>query len=209
MKRTSLQILAFASLIAISACSKEKEVASAGSESGAEAPLKPIAGNAADKATAPDPACPSATLVTSMKFKAPGAEPLAIAPEKFIFAKARLAEPGKLQVNIATQEWPIAQLGLPKSPIESAEDAYLGLTIRSEDFPAGMEYTETGDLESKISTTLFTKGLASGVHTAPPSMIKILAYSAGSVYGEFALQGIFDGDSTKLVGTFVAPIASR
>lgn len=212
MKPTSCQILALASLIALSACSKEKKEAPASSDkssdTGAE-PAAPAKTEAPVKVAAPDPACPSATVATSMKFKAPGAEPLAIAPEKFTFAKARLAEAGKLQIYIATQDWPIAKLGLPKSPIESAEDAYLNLTINSEELASGKEYLETGDLESQIATTLFTNDLASGVLTAPPSKIKLLAYSADSVCGEFELQGIFEGEKTKLVGTFVAPIAGK
>lgn len=210
MKRTSCQILALASLIALSACSKEKkDDAPASSDKNTEVqPATPAKTEAPVKA-AVDAACPSATVVTSMKFNAPGAEPLAIAPEKFTFAKARLAEAGKLEIYIATQDWPIAQLGLPKSPIESAEDAYLNLTIRSEELAGGKEYVETGDLKSEISTSMFTKGLASGVFTAPPSKIKLLAYAADSVCGEFELQGMFDGEKTKMVGTFVAPIAGK
>lgn len=211
MKRTSLQILAFASLLALSACSKEKADASA-SDKGTEAaakPATPAKTKAPVKAAISDPACPGATVVTSMKFKPPGEDPIAVAPGKFTFAKARLAKAGKLQIYIATQDWPIAELGLPKSPIESADDAYLNLNIESADLAGGKEYVETGDLKSEISTTFFTNGLASGVFTAPPSKIKLLAYSADLVCGEFELQGMFDGEKTKMIGTFVAPISGK
>lgn len=78
--------------------------------------------------------------------------------------------------------------------------------LRGADLKAGA-FQETGKLESPISATLMTKGLASGVHLGTASRVQVAAVTADTICGEIDLQGIFDGKKTHVTGTFVAGIA--
>jgi hypothetical protein len=134
--------------------------------------------------------------------------PLVFDNTRFTVAKARYrARKGKLEIFVASKDWPLEAFGTAPFPIESEKDAYLAIRVLGKGKRLGAgTYHAKRDATPGVKMDIISKGMIAAKNLGEKSTVTITAVTADKVCGTFNLMGIFDGEHARATGSFVAPL---
>ena len=156
--------------------------------------------------------CPASTTIGTLKASVNikgKKSPISVAPKRFKVAEAQYrGRRNELTIYVSTKDFGLDEYEIVPSPITTKNDGVLSIKVRTPGLKAGA-YTTTGLSDRTLSASWVLKNLHASTMLGAGAKVEIIAITAKKVCGTFALQGMFKGDKTKVVGTFVAALPSK
>ncbi|MFT5431766.1 MAG: hypothetical protein ACI9OJ_002464 [Myxococcota bacterium] len=133
-------------------------------------------------------------------------QPLKFDTAQFTHGKARhRARVNKLELFIASKDWPLEAYGTVPFEVASDKGGYLSIRIIGKALGAGTYNAKRGK-EPIVKMDIISKGLIAAKNLGETSTVTITAITKDKVCGSFDLMGVFGGEHTRATGTFVAPL---